>query len=82
MKQAQFYTWPSAEDAQATEEDWEALEAVFSQEEVDEWRDLGAYLGYRVVRDCTGNWLLLRRDSPGRPTTADPRRPRRPPPAS
>jgi len=59
VRQAQFYTWPSAEGAQATEEDWEALEAVFTQEEIDEWRDLGAYLGYRVGIMSGGDWAFF-----------------------
>ena len=58
VKEGRLYTWPSAAGARATDEDWEALEAVFTEEEIAQWRRFGAYIGYRVGITSAGDWAF------------------------
>jgi hypothetical protein len=58
VKEDRFYTWPSAAGARATDEAWESLKAVFTEEEIDQWRRFGAYLGYRVGITAGGDWAF------------------------
>jgi hypothetical protein len=57
-KEGRLYTWPSAAGAPATDEDWESLEAVFTEEEIESWRRFGAYIGYRVGITAGGGWTF------------------------
>lgn len=52
-------TWPSANSPEATEEDWAALEDVYTPEEIAGWRQAGSYLGYRVGITGEGDWLYF-----------------------
>src|ERR671918_1201980 len=66
VKGGRFYTWPSAAGARATDEDWESLEAVFTEEEIDSWRRFGAYIGYRVGITASGDWAFYVAGDEGR----------------
>lgn len=52
------YVWPSAFQEEPTEEDWEALSAVYNEEDVDLFKELGGYLGVRVGITEDGDWLF------------------------
>lgn len=54
-----FYAWPAAYSEQPTEEAWNDLEAVYSRDEINAWRDLGSYLGYRVGITPAGEWQFF-----------------------
>jgi hypothetical protein len=52
------FVWPSAYAEDATDTDWEALGAVYNEEEISLFRDeLGTYLGLRVGITDTGEWI-------------------------
>src|SRR5918996_2379503 len=58
VKGGRVYTWPSAAGAREPDQDWESLEAVFTEEEIDSWRRFGAYIGYRVGITASGEWAF------------------------
>jgi hypothetical protein len=58
VREGRFYTWPSAAGAGATDEDWESLGTVFTEEEIAQWRRFGAYIGYRVGITAGGDWAF------------------------
>src|SRR5919106_3492163 len=58
VKEGRVYTWPSAAGARAPDQDWESLEAVFTEEEIAQWRRFGAYIGYRVGITASGDWAF------------------------
>src|SRR5919106_1655587 len=66
VKEGRVYTWPSAAGARAPDQDWESLEAVFTEEEIAQWRRFGAYIGYRVGITGLGRLGLLRGGRLGR----------------
>lgn len=51
------YVWPSAFGANPTERDWEALEALYNEEEIELWRTDG-YTGLRVGITERGTWVF------------------------
>lgn len=57
--EAGFYAWPAAYSEHPTVEDWNDLEAVYSRDEINAWRDLGSYLGYRVGITPAGEWQFF-----------------------
>lgn len=57
--EAGFYAWPTAYSEHPTEEAWNALEAVYSRGEINAWRELGSYLGYRVGITPAGEWQFF-----------------------
>ena len=57
--EAGFYAWPAAYSEHPTVEAWNDLEAVYSRDEINAWRDLGSYLGYRVGITPAGEWQFF-----------------------
>ena len=57
--EAGFYAWPAAYSEQPTEAAWNDLEAVYSRDEINAWRDFGSYLGYRVGITPAGEWQFF-----------------------
>lgn len=55
---SRVYTWPSAFQAQPTEADWEALSAVYNEEDIDNFKALGGYAGMRVGIAEDGTWTF------------------------
>ena len=52
-----IYVWPSAFADDPTEADWEALEALYNEEEIELWRTEG-YVGLRVGITERGTWIF------------------------
>lgn len=52
------FVWPSAFQEFPTEEDWQALTAVFNEEDVDLFREFGSYIGMRVGIAEDGTWIF------------------------
>jgi hypothetical protein len=57
--EAGFYAWPTAYSEHPTEEAWNELEAVYSRDEINAWREFGSYLGYRVGITPAGEWQFF-----------------------
>jgi hypothetical protein len=57
--EAGAYAWPSAYTESPTEEDWAALEGIYSDEEIASFRAAGSYLGYRVGITPEGDWQFF-----------------------
>ncbi|MDF1596385.1 MAG: hypothetical protein P1T08_09880 [Acidimicrobiia bacterium] len=55
---SRVYTWPSAFQEQPTEADWDALSAVYNEEDVDNFKALGGYAGMRVGIAEDGAWAF------------------------
>lgn len=53
-----IYIWPSAFQENPTEDDWEALSAVYNEEDVDLFKEFGSYIGMRVGITEDGSWLF------------------------
>ncbi len=53
-----IYTWPSAFQEFPTEDDWQALSGVFNEEDIDLFKEYGAYIGMRVGITEDGTWLF------------------------
>lgn len=53
-----IYTWPSAFQEFPTDEDWQALAGVFNEEDIDLFKEYGAYIGMRVGITEDGTWLF------------------------
>ena len=53
-----IYTWPSAFQADPTDEDWQALAALFNEEDIDLFKEYGAYIGMRVGITEDGTWIF------------------------
>lgn len=52
-----LYVWPSVYGPEATPEDWSALKALYSAEEINELRaNQEGYIGFRTGIDATGDW--------------------------
>lgn len=54
-----IYQWPSAFCDGATDEDWDALRALYSDEEIAQFREFGSFIGHRVGIDADGTWLFF-----------------------
>ncbi len=57
--EAGFYAWPTAYAEHPSDAAWNALEAVYSRDEINAWRDFGSYLGYRVGITPAGEWQFF-----------------------
>ena len=57
--EAGFYAWPAAYSEHPTVEAWNDLEAVYSRDEINAWREFGSYLGYRVGITPAGEWQFF-----------------------
>lgn len=53
-----IYTWPSAFQEQPSDADWDALASVFNEEDIDLFKEFGAYIGMRVGIAEDGTWLF------------------------
>jgi hypothetical protein len=53
------WVWPTAYTDEATDADWEALEGLYPQEQLDAMRQSGSFLGYRVGITPAGDWIFL-----------------------
>lgn len=51
-----LYVWPSAYRLQPTEEDWAALDGIYDTFDIQNFRELGDYLGLRIGIDAEGAW--------------------------
>jgi hypothetical protein len=61
-KQGPLYVWPSAhakEPARWTDEDREALEQLYTEEEIRKFEQAGSYLGWRAGIRKDGTWLFF-----------------------
>ncbi len=54
-----LYFWPAAFGAEATEDDWKEVAALYSPEEIASMKDFGGYIGYRVGITGTGDWVFF-----------------------
>jgi hypothetical protein len=52
------FVWPSAFQEFPTEDDWQALTAVFNEEDVDLFKEFGSYIGMRVGIAEDGTWIF------------------------
>ncbi len=57
--EAGFYAWPPAYSERPTAADWNALEEIYSRDEINAWREFGSYLGYRVGITPAGEWQFF-----------------------
>lgn len=57
--EAGFYAWPSAYTDTPTEAQWQALEGIYSHDEIASFKELGSYLGYRVGITPAGDWQFF-----------------------
>jgi hypothetical protein len=53
------YVWPSAFKDDPTDADWEALEAIYSAEEIAGFQEFGGYAGLRVGISPDGGWKFF-----------------------
>jgi hypothetical protein len=57
--EAGAYAWPSAYTESPSEEDWAALEGIYTDEEIASFKAAGSYLGYRVGITPDGDWQFF-----------------------
>jgi hypothetical protein len=50
------WVWPTAYTDKPTDADWEALEGLYPQAQLDAMRQSGSFLGYRVGITPAGDW--------------------------
>jgi hypothetical protein len=55
------YAWPTAYDESPTDADWQALvdAGLLTQEQVDQMKAAGSYLGYRTAITADGDWQFF-----------------------
>jgi hypothetical protein len=56
--EGRIYTWPSAFQETPTDDDWEALGAVYNEEDIDLFKEYGGYIGMRVGIAEDGTWIF------------------------
>lgn len=54
-----IYAWPSVQCADRTDEDWDALEDLYSKKQVRQMREFDLYLGYRAGITEDGDWIYF-----------------------
>jgi hypothetical protein len=54
-----IYAWPSAFADDATEEDWAAVQVLYSEEEIAQMKQFGGYIGYRIGITEEGDWIFF-----------------------
>ena len=52
------WVWPTAYTDAPTDADWEALEGLYPQDQLDSMRQQGSFLGYRVGITPAGDWTF------------------------
>jgi hypothetical protein len=53
------WVWPTAYSDEPTDADWEALEGLYPQDQLDSMRQSGSFLGYRVGITPAGDWIFF-----------------------
>jgi hypothetical protein len=53
------WVWPTAYTDSPTDADWEALEGLYPQDQLDAMRQSGSFLGYRVGITSDGDWIFF-----------------------
>ena len=53
------WVWPTAYTDSPTDADWEALEGLYPQDQLDSMRRSGSFLGYRVGITPAGDWIFF-----------------------
>jgi hypothetical protein len=55
------YAWPTAYDESPTDADWQALvdAGLHTQEQIDQMKTAGSYLGYRTAITADGDWQFF-----------------------
>ena len=55
------YAWPTAYDDSPADADWQALvdAGLYTQEQIDQMRTAGSYLGYRTAITADGDWQFF-----------------------
>ena len=53
------WVWPTAYTDTPTDADWQALEGLYPQEQLDSMKQSGSYLGYRVGLTPAGDWIFF-----------------------
>ena len=52
------YVWPAvAEIENPTEADWQALSAVYNEEEIEFYKNFGGFIGWRIYISADGTWI-------------------------
>jgi hypothetical protein len=56
-----IYAWPSASRAEVTDADWQLLveRGIADEQQVEQYRRVGSYLGWRVGIQSDGTWLYF-----------------------
>ena len=50
------YTWPAASCTDPTDKDWAELESLYSDEEIEGWKEIGGFIGWRIQVLDDGDW--------------------------
>ena len=53
------WVWPTAYTDAPTDDDWQALDGLYPQEQLDAMRQSGSFLGYRVGITPAGDWIFF-----------------------
>jgi hypothetical protein len=53
------WVWPTAYTDSPTDADWQALEGLYPQAQLDSMRQSGSFLGYRVGITPAGDWTFF-----------------------
>ena len=54
-----LYTWPALAGGHLSDENWEAIEKIYPEEQVREWREETGYFGYRAGITLEGDWIFF-----------------------
>jgi hypothetical protein len=54
-----IFAWPSAFSSNPTDEDWAAVEVLYSEEEIAQMKQFGGYIGYRIGITAQGDWIFF-----------------------
>lgn len=55
-----IYVWPAVAGDDATDADWDEARSLYTDEEIDQMRELGSgYLGWRLGIDAGGSWVFF-----------------------
>lgn len=57
--QEAMYYWPSAYREKPTPDDWAALKGLYSDEQIQTYRDAEGYMGYRLGITPSGDWTFF-----------------------
>jgi hypothetical protein len=54
-----YRSWPSADQETRTDADWDALRGLYTDEQVDQFRQADMYTGWRTGIDDQGTWMYF-----------------------